>query len=157
MWNGTWQSYIALTLCTSWGDLLSCQPNIGSKLAQQCPNAAQHLVSSWPGGHVHPSVPKMFFFSVETAKKDMGILALWETKYSWCGVITYKRYLTARLLTSDYSRGWCIIPANTICTPVVHSQQTRDAEPLLVWCWADVTDGAPTSSQHWFNASCLLE
>ena len=36
------------------------------------------------------------------------------------------------------------------------TQQTRDIESLLGWCWADVVDGWPTSTQQWFNVSCLL-
>ena len=36
------------------------------------------------------------------------------------------------------------------------AQQTRDVEPMLVWCWAIVSDAGPTSTQHWFNVSCLL-
>ena len=31
-----------------------------------------------------------------------------------------------------------------------------DIEPLLGWCWADVVDGGPASSQHWFNVWCFL-
>ena len=37
------------------------------------------------------------------------------------------------------------------------SQQTRDTDPMLFWCWADVEDGGPTSKQHWVSASCLLD
>ena len=36
------------------------------------------------------------------------------------------------------------------------SQQTRDNEPMLGQCWADVVDGGPTLTQHWFNVACLL-
>ena len=36
-------------------------------------------------------------------------------------------------------------------------QQTLGVGPLLlVWCWASVVDGGPTSSQHWVNVACLL-
>ena len=38
----------------------------------------------------------------------------------------------------------------------ISSQQTRDIEPMLALCWADVYDVGPTLSQHWLNASCLL-
>ena len=42
------------------------------------------------------------------------------------------------------------------CNPYsVGTQQTRDIEPMLVYCWADVADGVPTLNQHWFNVSCL--
>ena len=27
---------------------------------------------------------------------------------------------------------------------------------MLIRCWADVVDGGPTSTQHWFNVSFLL-
>ena len=36
------------------------------------------------------------------------------------------------------------------------SQQARAIEPMLGQCWADVVDGRPTLTQHWFNGSCLL-
>ena len=36
------------------------------------------------------------------------------------------------------------------------SQQTRDVEPMLGRCWTIVYDAEPTSTQHWFNVSCLL-
>ena len=35
------------------------------------------------------------------------------------------------------------------------TQQARDIEPVLGQCWADVVDGGPTSTQHWFNVPCL--
>ena len=37
-----------------------------------------------------------------------------------------------------------------------HSQHTRDIEPTLGQCWAEVVDGGSTLNQHWFNVSCLL-
>ena len=51
---------------------------------------------------------------------------------------------------------------STILTPVLLnpyrdvSQQTRGAQPVLVYRWANVEDGGPTLKQHWLNASCLL-
>ena len=36
------------------------------------------------------------------------------------------------------------------------SQQTRDVDPMLLWCWATVFDAGPTSHQHWINVPCLL-
>ena len=36
------------------------------------------------------------------------------------------------------------------------SQQTRDVQPMLFECWANVVDGGPTFKQHWLNVSCLL-
>ena len=27
---------------------------------------------------------------------------------------------------------------------------------MLGQCWADVVDGGPTFTQHWFNVSCFL-
>ena len=43
----------------------------------------------------------------------------------------------------------CSIKAGT-------SQQTRDVDVMLVWCWASVADGGPTLNQHWHNVSCIL-
>ena len=35
------------------------------------------------------------------------------------------------------------------------TQQTRDVETVLVYCWISVCDAGPTSNQHWFNVpSC---
>ena len=34
-------------------------------------------------------------------------------------------------------------------------QQTRDVEPMLGWRWPIVYDAGLTSTQHWFNVSCL--
>ena len=42
------------------------------------------------------------------------------------------------------------------CRGVCISQQTRDVDPTLVQCWADVVDGGTTLSQHWVSLSCLL-
>ena len=36
------------------------------------------------------------------------------------------------------------------------AQQTRDIEPMLGQCRADVVDVGPALTQHWFNVSCLL-
>ena len=36
------------------------------------------------------------------------------------------------------------------------SQQTRDVDPMLIQCWANVEDGGPTLNQYWVNVSCLL-
>ena len=35
------------------------------------------------------------------------------------------------------------------------SQQARDVNPLLIWCWSIVYDAGPTSNQQWFIL-CLL-
>ena len=35
-------------------------------------------------------------------------------------------------------------------------RESRNVEPMVVWCWISVTDGGPTSTQHCFNVSCLL-
>ena len=37
-----------------------------------------------------------------------------------------------------------------------HTKKTRDIEPMLSQCWADVVESGPTLNQHWFNVSCLL-
>ena len=31
------------------------------------------------------------------------------------------------------------------------AQQTRGVEPVLVWCWASVSDGGPALEQHCVN------
>ena len=36
------------------------------------------------------------------------------------------------------------------------TQQTLDAGPTLVYCWASVVDGGRTVNQRWANVSCLL-
>ena len=38
------------------------------------------------------------------------------------------------------------------CLPTI-SQQQRDTEPMLIWCWASVADGGSTSNQHWLYVS----
>ena len=45
-------------------------------------------------------------------------------------------------------------PVSITCSAI--SQQTRDNEPMLGQCWADVVDSGPTLNQDWFNVSCLL-
>ena len=35
-------------------------------------------------------------------------------------------------------------------------QQTRDIEPMLDYCLANVVDGGPTMIQNWHNVSCLV-
>ena len=44
----------------------------------------------------------------------------------------------------DFKCGFAVITA--FCT-----QQTEDAVPMLVLCWAIVIDGGPTINQHYFN------
>ena len=34
--------------------------------------------------------------------------------------------------------------------------QTRDVDPILVYCWPNVYDAVPTLNQHWVSVSCLL-
>ena len=34
------------------------------------------------------------------------------------------------------------------------SQQARDVDPMLLWCWASVADGGSALQQHWVNVSC---
>ena len=41
-------------------------------------------------------------------------------------------------------------------TKTVTTQQTRDAELMLVQFWARVEHDGPTLNQHWFNVSYLL-
>ena len=33
------------------------------------------------------------------------------------------------------------------------TQQTKDADPALVYCWANVCDDVPTLRQNWLNVS----
>ena len=40
--------------------------------------------------------------------------------------------------------------------PKGSTQLTRDIEAMLGQCWADVVDGGPALTQHWFNVSCLM-
>ena len=44
----------------------------------------------------------------------------------------------------------------TLIAVVPHCPATREVEPILFLCWADVEDGGPTLKQHWLNLSCLL-
>ena len=55
---------------------------------------------------------------------------------------------------SEHIAHWC----RNILVILIHrsSQQTRDTEPMLVYCWASVVDGGTTLNQHWLNGSCLL-
>ena len=38
----------------------------------------------------------------------------------------------------------------------VISQQTRDVDPMLVYCWPTICNAGPTVYRHWVNVSCLL-
>ena len=61
------------------------------------------------------------------------------------------------LAVSAYFRFDVVVKWETYaCMLISQTQQTRDSEPMLVQCWADVVDGGPTLSQHWFTGSCLL-
>ena len=55
-------------------------------------------------------------------------------------------------------RELCVLPTRdtSVASVALLSQQTRDVEPMLFWCWANVEDGGSTLKQHWFNVSCLL-
>ena len=64
-----------------------------------------------------------------------------------------------RLNVGRHVRRGCgiIRPADTHIKPALgQSRQTRDIEPIVVQCRADVADGGPTFTQHWFNVSRLL-
>ena len=65
---------------------------------------------------------------------------------------------------SSIPQGWhwhdwwfCLIVANnvvTVNTGAIYStlpKQTRNAHPVLVYCWASVCDAGPTINQHWMN------
>ena len=56
---------------------------------------------------------------------------------------------------------YCIHPHSKISykngvNSVNTSQQTRDAEPMLIQCLPRVGDSGPTLNQHWFSISCFL-
>ena len=73
---------------------------------------------------------------------SLGILCLY-----WAKVVrTFCLLRSTAIILGDWSAAML-----TECT-----QQTRDAGPMLVWCWANVVDGGPTSNQHWPSVSCLL-
>ena len=38
---------------------------------------------------------------------------------------------------------------------VCGAEQTREVDPMLAHCWADVVDGGPTENQHWVRFSRL--
>ena len=44
----------------------------------------------------------------------------------------------------------------TIRTAPHLSCQTPEIDLMLVWCWANVTNGGPTLNQHTVDVSCLL-
>ena len=72
-------------------------------------------------------------------------------------VISLIRWATSQCLVKIESAG------PTLCyLPVwLWTQQTRDVQPTLPWCWPIVYgrryyDASPTSKQHWANVPCLL-
>ena len=44
----------------------------------------------------------------------------------------------------------------TLCWFIIHVQQTRHVETIMVLCWASVADVGPTLKHHCFNVSRLL-
>ena len=40
---------------------------------------------------------------------------------------------------------------------VIQVQQIPDAHPMVIYCWASVTDGGPTLKQHRLNVLVCLE
>ena len=62
--------------------------------------------------------------------------------------IKYMKATGSTFLSADYRvhKLW----AGRLATAEKHFQQTRNItiEPLLVWCWASVADGVPTSNQY---------
>ena len=58
-----------------------------------------------------------------------------------------------------FNRRWVCVglyspPAVCTAKPAA-AQQTRDIEPMLVWCWASVADVGLELDQHWVNVLCL--
>ena len=51
---------------------------------------------------------------------------------------------------------WPNATLHCLCWPNATPQQTWDAGPTLVYCWANVVDGGPTVKQRWANVSCFL-
>ena len=43
-----------------------------------------------------------------------------------------------------------------ISSPESVSKQSRDIEPMSVYCWAGVVDAGPTFNQHWVDVLRLL-
>ena len=67
--------------------------------------------------------------------------------YSWPTILGFFEFLSKWLIVTWHP------PTLSVKTV---SQQTRDIEPMLGWCWPNVGDDGPTSNQHWFNALCFL-
>ena len=54
----------------------------------------------------------------------------------------------------DYVLSW--IYYSVLVRTLVNTLSKHDVDPMLVQCWLTICDAGPASSQHWFNASCLL-
>ena len=70
----------------------------------------------------------------------------------------YVSHLTERWGHAGLPLSACLSPANTRSWPKLvqcETQQTRSVEPVLVWCWASVADGAPALDQHWSTTFLL--
>ena len=88
--------------------------------------------------------------------------ALWRRDaFPECGSVDHMYYVSFFQLTGHL---WAIAcPSAYIsmgpdigCKLVsLHSQQAWDVDTVLVWCWASVVDGGPTSNQHRINVSRL--
>ena len=90
----------------------------------------------------------------------------WVVKTSSAGSLLFRnqfnnRYFLSRLVRhtegstnypfaagSRHLTSFVICSASELESLMLISQQTRDVEQMLVYCWADVVDGGPTMSQH---------
>ena len=52
--------------------------------------------------------------------------------------------------------GACLEPTSSARSRDQADTTTRNIKPMLVWSWSSVAEAGPTSTQHWFNVSCLL-
>ena len=72
---------------------------------------------------------------------------VWHADTTW-PTLNQHRFNVLCLLGLSWWATWCLLP--------IFSSQTRDVEPMLVWCWPIIVDAGPTSTQHWLDASCLM-
>ena len=49
-----------------------------------------------------------------------------------------------------------VSPRNAQISSEWPSTHIQDADPILIWCWASVVEGGPTSNQYWANVLYFL-
>ena len=81
---------------------------------------------------------------------------------SFCFIWLLTNGSTAIIIFNSFSAGILYRRQNLTSKDGPHSErveyitpQTRNAEPMLFYCWPRVVDDGPTLNQHWLNASCL--